>query len=836
MNKLFSRGSEWRKWDLHIHSECGEPEKIIRKIIEENISVFSITDHCNVDRLDTYLELLNKYQKAGNEIYFLPGIELRTDKGDKSVHIIGIFPLKDDKGNNIDSEYLIQNLLSKLDCTRTKIIDAGKEVLGENKQEDEYYSKGLLEKVVNFENASVTIQKLGGIVIVHAGTKSSGIESEMDHARGEEDYETLNSLGHTKRKLMEKHINVCELPNWNATNFKERLFYYNKFNKPSIVTSDSHNIENIGKKYTWIKADPTFEGLKQILNEPMERVYPGYDLPQYKNTANIIDKIEIIDSNKWFETNPIVFNENLISIIGEKGAGKTAIADLISLAAGDFYSEESDITSFVFKALKSTKQIEDTIEDCKVTLYWKNGDKNEIEINPELSNYKRTKKVRYLSQSFIERKCDPEYSQEFQKEIENIIFQHIPTQARMGQTTFEDLKQIRTKSIDIKKSRCKEKLYTLNKEIYELQVEIEKLDSFINEKENLRKEITQIKKQKPKPKTEEETLIEEKLSLSTKRKETLEDSISSSNVKYQKISLVKTSIETLKDQISTKLSLIKSELESIGMENLIDEIKFTISDKFYSKLDKLKKEISNETIKLTGNMNEYNIWKEQNEDLNILTDSYISSFLLKSIEKLINFLESKSSIAEENREVIKKIDKKIETNRKRINELNENINSINTEKKPSLPQKINEREGQYIEYINLLKEEKNILDEIYWPLKEKLNSNEFGGYEKLGFFPRIEFDLDDFFEKSRLLIDFSRTGEYYQDTGRLYKVLKKISEEIELSENLNIFDLIDNLYKSFIVDQNTKLPLKKGKNRLDFYNLIFEVQLFFQLQFQFLYQ
>ncbi|NYT27813.1 MAG: hypothetical protein H0A76_07895 [Candidatus Thiodubiliella endoseptemdiera] len=39
-----------------------------------------------------------------------------------------------------------------------------------------------------------------------------------------------------------------------------------------LNSSDAHRIYNIGSKFTWIKANPTFEGLKQIIYEPTDRV------------------------------------------------------------------------------------------------------------------------------------------------------------------------------------------------------------------------------------------------------------------------------------------------------------------------------------------------------------------------------------------------------------------------------------------------------------------------------------------------------------------------------------------------------------------------------------
>jgi len=338
LEMLFAKGSGWRKWDLHIHSDCGLAEDIVNKIIETGISVFSITDHCNVDHIDKFLELTSQKQAKGKEIFFLPGVELRTDKGKKSVHLIGIFPFKDKDGNKIDSDYLKQNLLSKIDCSDADIINAGKEVLGEGRSAGEYRKRGCIEKVVNFEKAAEQIRMLGGITIVHAGIKSSGIETEMSHTKGENSASLMNSLGHTKRKLMKDYIDVCELSNWSESNLIERDFYLEEFKKPSVVFSDAHSLSDIDKKATWVKADPTFEGFKQIIYEPKIRISEKKELYLYPQIISVqLQGAEKYKTSKDKEDFPpinlqeqIWFNPNLTTIIGPRASGKTVLVELLS--------------------------------------------------------------------------------------------------------------------------------------------------------------------------------------------------------------------------------------------------------------------------------------------------------------------------------------------------------------------------------------------------------------------------------------------------------------------------------------------------------------------------
>ncbi len=47
-------------------------------------------------------------------------------------------------------------------------------------------------------------------------------------------------------------------------NLKENRKSWLKENKPLLQSSDAHKEDSIGKKYTWIKAEKTFEGLSKL--------------------------------------------------------------------------------------------------------------------------------------------------------------------------------------------------------------------------------------------------------------------------------------------------------------------------------------------------------------------------------------------------------------------------------------------------------------------------------------------------------------------------------------------------------------------------------------------
>src|SRR5262249_28061242 len=91
----------------------------------------------------------------------------------------------------------------------------------------------------------------------------------------------------------------------------------------------------------WIKADTSFEGLRHALREPSERIFVG-DCPAKlnvvaQNKTKYIHQARIsrIDGSPlqevWFDQRTIPFNCDLVAIIGNKGTGKSALADILGL-------------------------------------------------------------------------------------------------------------------------------------------------------------------------------------------------------------------------------------------------------------------------------------------------------------------------------------------------------------------------------------------------------------------------------------------------------------------------------------------------------------------------
>ncbi len=130
----------------------------------------------------------------------------------------------------------------------------------------------------------------------------------------------------------------------NQENLKKDREFWLKCNKPLLQSSDAHKEEQIGKKYTWIKAEKTFEGLKQIIYEPETRVSIDEEKPQdplYKiDCVGLHFNEDIKITNEKGDTpfcyagfnETLFFSPNFTCVIGGRGSGKSTLLQLIASA------------------------------------------------------------------------------------------------------------------------------------------------------------------------------------------------------------------------------------------------------------------------------------------------------------------------------------------------------------------------------------------------------------------------------------------------------------------------------------------------------------------------
>ena len=160
-----------------------------------------------------------------------------------------------------------------------------------------------------------------------------------------------NGQDHLTRKVIIQKSDMLYASNpntikWGLGKFSESQEAYVaefKSMKPCVFGSDSHDFETMFKsscnRYCWIKADATFEGLKQLVYEPEERVKIQKDNPTYDYDKPFFSKIMFNEEISIFkeEDSPVIFEKNngiylntgLIAIIGGRGSGKSILVNYI---------------------------------------------------------------------------------------------------------------------------------------------------------------------------------------------------------------------------------------------------------------------------------------------------------------------------------------------------------------------------------------------------------------------------------------------------------------------------------------------------------------------------
>lgn len=122
--------------------------------------------------------------------------------------------------------------------------------------------------------------------------------------------------------------------------------------KPCIWGSDAHDFDKLfepdERRYTWIKADPTFEGLRQITYEPEERVRIQEQNPEFEVDKPYFSSIVISGDISVFEGERVTLkkqiiplNKNLVTIIGGRGTGKSLLVNYLAHMIGYKFKEKN---------------------------------------------------------------------------------------------------------------------------------------------------------------------------------------------------------------------------------------------------------------------------------------------------------------------------------------------------------------------------------------------------------------------------------------------------------------------------------------------------------------
>lgn len=368
---MINRGSEWARWDLHIHTKGTAKndqftslssqeffQLFFLKAIENDIKVIGITDYFNIENYKKAIEyqenihlntFFNENQKIQiKKITLIPNMELRitptTGRGTLiNLHILfNPSILADFEELFLTQANMIVDQSHRFSLTRRGLINLGKYHSPElSNNENAAYKKGIEQFSLTHGNLIEILEqnkilKENCLVFVANSTNDgvSGLRSheELLAQQQASASEVRNSIYRISDGLFSpKPSDLKYFLGEGSDSIDEIIRKYGAL-KPCIHGSDAHTESKLfqpdNNQFCWIKAEPTFEGLKQIIHEPKTRVHIGPVVPELKNNYEVIDHIKLESENVF--NNLIYFNPNLTSIIGGRSSGKSTLLQCLA--------------------------------------------------------------------------------------------------------------------------------------------------------------------------------------------------------------------------------------------------------------------------------------------------------------------------------------------------------------------------------------------------------------------------------------------------------------------------------------------------------------------------
>ena len=505
------RGSIWRKWDLHVHTPCslhhaykGSTEQELwenfltdLENLPDEFKVLGINDYIFLDGYRRILE-----EKRGGRLenieLILPVIELRLDKfgGTNSDlsrvnwHVIfsnDVDPdiIESQFINHLTTEYQLTPKYGNMGIkwggliTKESLVDLGTKIIESVPAEKapDFYPP-LYE---GFNALNISLNK-----VTEAIDKDYFTDKYLTAVGKTEWYNIKwNDQSIADKKTIINSAHMVFISSESIADFekaKESLEVA-LVNSLLLDCSDAHsnsnsvNKDRVGNSLTWIKADTSFEGLKQVLYEPKERVFVGDEPEIFKRVRN--RKTRYISglsfkknaastlSELWFERcDSMPFNPGLIAIIGNKGSGKSALSDTIGLLGN---SRQQFHFSFLHKD-KFCEPKNNKAEHFSAELTWADGFPREMPLSAQVETATEIEMVAYKPQNYLERICSDEVEgKEFNKELKAVIFSHVEDAERLGCASLEDLITAKTNEKNAAIEIVKKTIHSLNGDIIKLE-------------------------------------------------------------------------------------------------------------------------------------------------------------------------------------------------------------------------------------------------------------------------------------------------------------------------------------------------------------------------------
>lgn len=359
-------GSEWGRWDLHIHTPSTlHANEFAGDSLEEKweryastieakgeVATLGITDYFTIEGYKTVREM-KAAGRLQNVTLILPNIELRvvpmTGEGIAlNVHVIAGPEIVDELDTLLFERLGFQYAGTRYSATTKSLMRLGEAVHGHGALPPESaLAKGAAQFKVEpsdlYEAFASPRLRENALIVLANGHKDgwSGLKDSGISAMRRELCRQANAIFTGRPKDREFFLGRGDLS-------PEVMIQRFGGLKPCIHGCDAHSLERVlepdEKRYCWIKAEPTFEGLRQICFEPEYRVHIG-EYPPSVPVNRILSLRTDFPEGTTLRTGDIEapfcvrgplefpFSSGLTCLIGGRGAGKSTLLNLLAAAA-----------------------------------------------------------------------------------------------------------------------------------------------------------------------------------------------------------------------------------------------------------------------------------------------------------------------------------------------------------------------------------------------------------------------------------------------------------------------------------------------------------------------
>lgn len=803
------RGSEWRRWDLHVHtpeSKLGSAfpgltwEQYVTEIesaaAASKISVIGVTDYMTIHGYEKLLAEKKTNARLNTVDLLIPSIEFRMMPQTADGKALNLHLLIDPtEGDHIDKiKRALRNLRFSYDgqsygCCHEDLIAFGRAQDQSLTDDSAAYTLGLRQ----FKPDRTTIKQWldnerwlrsnSLIGIANGKDGISGLPIDGFSAIRDEILKWSHFVFSGNKSDREHYLGL------KASTPKEEIIRQYRSLKPCIHGSDAHIVPKLFKpdndRFCWLKCDPTFHGLRQILWEPEDRVHIGTLPPQPTDHSQQIRKLSLFNSSGWFSINSIELNSGLVAVIGEKGAGKTAIADLSSFASG-YPMDKQSLSSFIKKGALH-------LSGVKIELEWGGGERTEgiLTDTPLASTRPR---VRYLSQDFVERLCSSDHEgTELQKAIEDVVFAKLDEIQREGYSSFSELRKAREAASNIQKEALRGELATLHKEVDRLQDAIDQRGLKLEAKADFEKQVEELRRQLPEATQSVDQTILEELDKQQALLKELEEKIAIRSRRRRTIEGAKESYAAIKKSTDQEVAKVVQQLRDT---DIAESTLIKMPPTWASDVDEL---LQTEVEKL-----EAEIVSFKGEE-----DTQSSHPSIFSVQAKIASLKELVANDEVSRKRLLDLQKQIAERIANADRLTKEIQNLDECVTKRLEEQKAKQVSLYLDVFKALSADEAGLKELYSPMQDAIN--QLG--EEMQFSVSVGYQVDTraWLEKSARFFDGRRTGA----DAKRQEIERIVETRLAPAWKSGDFEKIKSAIQEFLAAIDTRtFPDKFGTSKL----------------------